>query len=298
MLEHLNRMAVFQAVAEAGSFRGGAKRLGLSPSVVSHHVSALEAQLDLALFYRTTRKLSLSDAGMELLESARRMTEAADVGLQAMSARRTQPVGKLKVTVPAAGQHPSFGIDYVDFMRLYPGIEMTISYTDEIVDLAGSDYDLAIRGVTGDLPDSSYKSRELVTFDMCLAVSAGYAAARTVPRSPRDLAEWAWIEYPPGLSLSTVLLRDEDKQGARTKTGLTLNSIYIALDAVRAGLGVLPIPEVTVADDIAAGRLVRILPDVPLRSITTHAIWPANAGPNSPTRLFIDFLRSVVAGPA
>lgn len=290
MLDHLNRMAVFQAVAEAGSFRGGAKRLGLSPSVVSHHVSALEEQLDMALFYRTTRKLSLSDAGVELLASAQRMTQSAEIGLQAMAARRNQPVGKLKITVPAAGQHASFGIDYVDFLRLYPGIEMTISYSDEIVDLAGSDYDVAIRGYTADLPDSSYKSRVLGGFEMCLAASADYAKARPVPRQPQDLTDWAWIEYPPGLSLATMLQRKEDRKGAAPKTALTLNSIFIALDAVRAGVGVIPIPKVTVAADIAAGRLVKILPEVPLRGITTHIIWQANAGPNSPTRLFIDFM--------
>jgi DNA-binding transcriptional LysR family regulator len=289
MLDHLNRMAVFQAVAEAGSFRAGAKRLGLSPSVVSHHVSALEAQLEQALFYRTTRKLSLSDAGIELLAAARRMTEAADLGLQAMQARRAQPVGKLKVTVPAAAQHPSFGIDYLDFLRHYPGIEMSISFDDAIIDMPGSDFDVAIRGVTSGLPDSGYKSRVLQDFDMCLVVAADYAAARPVPKTASDLADWNWIEYPPGLTLQTILSRDQDRRAARARTALRLNSIFIALDAARAGLGVLPIPRCTVADDIAAGRLVPILAHIPLRAIKTHIIWPANAGPNSPTRLFIDF---------
>lgn len=295
MLEHLNRMAVFQAVAEAGSFRGGAKRLGLSPSVVSHHVSALEAQFELALFYRTTRRLSLSDAGKELLESARRMTDAAEAGLQAMSARRNQPVGKLKVTVPASGQHPSFGLDYVDFKRLYPGIDLTISYSDAIIDMEGSDFDVAIRGLAGPLPDSSYKSRVLRRFEMCLVASAAYAGARPLPRRPQDLADWDWIEYPPGLGLSAMLAEEQDKQGSTIRTALALDSIFIALDAVRTGMGVLPIPEVTVAADIEAGRLVRVLPDVPLRGITVHILWPANAGPNSPTRLFIDFLLAQAA---
>ena len=283
-------MAVFQAVAEAGSFRGGAKRLGLSPSVVSHHVSQLEAQLEMALFYRTTRRLSLSDAGVELLKSAQRMTDAADAGMQAMQMRRTQPVGKLKISVPAAAQHPSFGISYVDFMVRYPGIETTISYSDEIIDLAGSDFDIAIRGFTAMLPDMSYKSRVFGTYEMCLVASAAYAAVRPVPMSSQDLTDWSWIEYPPGLNANAMLLNDDDKRGCKPRTAAILDSIFVALEATHAGVGVLPIPIRTVAADIEAGRLVRILPDVALRGITTHLIWPSNAGPNSPTRLFLDFM--------
>ena len=290
MLEHLNRMAVFQAVAEAGSFRGGAKRLGLSPSVVSHHVSQLEAQLQTALFYRTTRRLSLSAAGVELLKSAQRMTEAADAGLQAVQMQRTQPVGKLKISVPAAAAHPSFGVSFVGFMTRYPGIEVDISYADTIVDLAGSDYDIAVRGITSTLPDMSYKTRVFGQYEMTLVVSADYAQARPIPQRPQDLADWAWIEYPPGLNLPAMLTRDEDKKGSTAKTVAKLDSIFVALEAVRAGVGIMPVPNVTVADDLAAGRLVRILPDVALRGITTHLIWPANAGPNSPTRLFLDYV--------
>lgn len=290
MLEHLNRMAVFQAVAEAGSFRGGAKRLGLSPSVVSHHVSQLEAQLETALFYRTTRRLSLSAAGVELLKSARVMTEAADAGLQAVQMQRTQPVGKLKISVPAAAQHGSFRISFVGFMTRYPGIEIDISYSDVIVDLEGSDYDIAVRGITRMLPDSSYKSRVFGHYEMSLVAAADYAAARPVPKRPQDLTEWAWIEYPPGLNLPAMLMREEDKKGSTARTVAKLDSIFVALEATRAGVGIMPVPNVTVADDVRAGRLVQILPEVALRGITTHLIWPANAGPNSPTRLFLDYV--------
>jgi DNA-binding transcriptional LysR family regulator len=139
-------MAVFQAVADAGSFRGGAKRLGLSPSVVSHHVTQLEMQLGVALLYRSTRRLSLTDAGTDLLASARRMTQAADDGLASIQRRRDQPAGRLRVTVPSGGQHPSFGLRLPEFIRRYPGIILSVNFTDTFADLGGSDFDLAIRG--------------------------------------------------------------------------------------------------------------------------------------------------------
>lgn len=140
------------------------------------------------------------------------------------------------------------------------------------------------------LPDISYKSRVFGHYEMSLVVSADYAAARPAPVRPQDLAEWSWIEYPPGLNLPTMLLREEDKRGSAVRLAARLDSIFVALEAALAGVGIMPVPNVTVADDLAAGRLVRILPEVPLRGITTHLIWPANAGSNSPTRLFVDYI--------
>ena len=105
MIDKLRTMAIFQAVAELGSFRQAAKKLALSPSVISHHVSQLEAQIGMPLLYRSTRRMSLTDAGVDLLAASQKMTAAAQEGLASIQRRTTQPVGKLTIACPTPITH-------------------------------------------------------------------------------------------------------------------------------------------------------------------------------------------------
>ena len=291
MMDHLARMAVFQAVADAGSFRGAAKRLGISPSVVSHHVSQLETQLDLPLFYRSTRKLSLTDAGAELLRSTRLMTQAADKGMAAMRMRKAQPVGHIRVTVPSGASHPAFGADWPKLLKRFPGLSFSITYTDTFSDLPGSQFDLAIRGGTAGLKDSAYKSRLFRRHETWLTAAPDYMSARSPAQAIEDLATWDWIEFPPGLRLNDFLLEPRPAgQRVEPRTGITLDSMVVAVELALEGIGLLAIPRGVIEEHVRDGRLVRLLPDVPLRPIETYAIWPANVGDASPVRMVLDFL--------
>lgn len=291
MMDHLARMAVFQAVVDAGSFRGAAKRLAISPSVVSHHVSQLESQLDLPLFYRSTRKLSLTDAGSELLRSTRRMTQAADEGIAAMRTRKEQAVGHIRLTYPSSSQHPAFGLPLSQFMTRFPGITVSITFTDAFVDLSGSQFDLAIRGGTAELKDSAYKSRLVKRYEVWLTASPNYVAARAAAKTVEDLADWDWIEYPPGLRLNAFLEEPRPAgQRIEPRIAVTLDALMMAETLALDGIGVLAVPRVVVEDHVREGRLVRLLPILRLRPIEVFAIWPANFGDNSPARLFLDFM--------
>jgi DNA-binding transcriptional LysR family regulator len=291
MMDHLARMAVFQAVADAGSFRGAAKRLGISPSVVSHHVSQLEIQLDLPLFYRSTRNLSLTDAGAELLRSTRLMTQAADKGMAAMQMRKAQPVGHIRVTLPSGAQHPAFGAAWAQLLKRFPGLTFSITFTDAFSDLSGSQFDLAIRGGTSGLKDSTYKSRLFRRFEVWLTASPDYVTARSPAKVIEDLAAWDWIEFPPGLRLNDFLLEPRPAgQRVEPRIAATLDSMLVAEELAREGIGFLAIPKDVVEDHVRDGRLLRLLPGVPLRPIETYAIWPANVGDASPVRMVLDFL--------
>lgn len=289
MLDQMHRMAVFKAVIDAGSFRGAAKKLGLSPSVVSHHVSQLEDHLGFALLYRTTRRISLTDAGAELLESARRMTEAAEAGLGAMSRRREQPEGRLRITMPSGSVHPLFQEFHVAMVAQFPKLHLTLHFGDNLVDLEGSDYDLAIRGGFRGLSDSSYKARKVYRDEVWLVASAGYVAERGMPQTLDDLAGWDWIESPEGVT-PKVVLADPPDTLPDLPVRVTMDSVIMGATFCEAGFGIFPTVRGDLIGPVSEGRLVRLLPDVALNPVELYAVWPANVGPDSPVHLVVDYI--------
>lgn len=144
MIDKLRMMAISQTVAELGSFRAAAKKLNLSPSVISHHVTQLATQLGLPLLYRSTRRILLTQAGHDLLAASQRMTHAAQEGLMAINRRMTEPVGKLSVTLATATAHHPWADLHLKFARAYPKVQLSMNFTDQRVGLEGSKFDMAI----------------------------------------------------------------------------------------------------------------------------------------------------------
>ena len=288
MLDQMHRMAVFKAVIDVGSFRGAAKVLNLSPSVVSHHVSQLEDHLGFALLYRTTRRISLTDAGAELLESARRMTEAAEAGLGAMSRRRDQPEGRLRITLPSGSVHPVYREFHSGLVARFPKLHLTLHFGDSLVGLEGSPYDLAFRSGFRGLADSSYKARKVFTDEVWMVASAGYVAERGMPRTLDDLAGWDWIESPEGVTLR-VLVSDPQAKVPEMPVRASMDSVIMGEVLCAAGLGVFPTIRSYVVEPVREGRLVRLLPDLALKPVELFAVWPANVGPDSPVHQVVDY---------
>ena len=176
-------MAVFWKVAETGSFRGAAKALGLSPSVVSHHVSKLEKQLGVALLYRSTRRLSLTTDGAELFAASGDMVAAAQAGLDAIKTRANQASGRLRVAAAGAVFESSPYFDHLmAFTREFPKVDLSISFSDQMIEMIGSAYDVALR--VGWLQDSQYKARKLADLSRVFVAAPDVAAAKTVPKCP------------------------------------------------------------------------------------------------------------------
>lgn len=135
MIDHLRNMAIFQCVAELGSFRKAAARLNLLQSVVSHHVSKLEDQLGTPLLYRSTRRMSLTESGAELLAAAQRMSAAATEGISVLRRRADRPTGTLSVTAATATAHPPFSENYTRFSAAYPDVQLSVHLTESNVKL-------------------------------------------------------------------------------------------------------------------------------------------------------------------
>lgn len=297
MYDHLKSMAVFWQVAHSGSFRGAAKTLRLSPSVVSHHVSALETYLGTALLYRSTRRLSLTDDGRLLFAAAGEIVAAADAGLGAIMRRTEQLSGRLRVAAAdAVFQSPPYFDYFVAFLKDYPRVEMSVSFSDQKIELLGSDYDVALR--VGWLDDSNYRARKLVDLERAIVASPDYLATRPVPKALSDMSGWRWIE------LAQLPLRRQlsNTQGEVPSIDLLavleVDSVSALCSAARSGVGAAAIPRILVRDDLRNGQLVALSVDWQLMPVPVHAVWPSNVAADSLPMHFVRFISDKMArGP-
>jgi len=290
MIDQLRVMAIFQTVAELGSFRAAARVLKLSPSVISHHVSQLEAHLGLPLLYRSTRRMSLTDAGADLLAASQKMTTAAQEGLAAMNRRVHQPIGKLSITLNTASACYPYGKLYSGFARAYPKIQLALNFTDRAIPLEGSEFDVAIRGRAKALDDSSYKSRRLGRLDFCFFAAPQYVQGRPTLSCIDDLADWDRIQNPMVPWRAVATTADGVVPEREPKIAMSCDNYTMARSFVDAGLGFMVETYPLVAEDIRAGRLVQLLPNMKLRPIDIYAVYPANSPHDSLARLFVDYM--------
>jgi DNA-binding transcriptional LysR family regulator len=294
MFDQMRAMAVFWKVAETGSFRGAAKALGLSPSVVSHHVSSLEDQLGTALLYRSTRRLSLTDAGTALFEASGRMVAAAQDGLDAVRNNADQPFGRLRIAAAGAVfQSPPYFDHLMAFARTYPKAELKISFSDQKIDLLGSAFDVALR--IGWVEDSQYKARKLADLGRVLVASPEYLATKPVPRSVDDLSGWAWVKLEQ-IPINRQLV---NSSGAVPQIDprhvLEVDSVIALCSGARLGMGVAAVPRTLVAGDLRDGRLVALSPNWQLMPVGVYAVWPNNVAADGLPIRFVRFMAGKMA---
>lgn len=288
MIDDLRAIAIFAKVAEAGSFSAAGRALQLSTSVVSHHVKALETRHSVSLFHRSTRALSLTGEGKKLLDSARRMVEAAEEGLDAIADVSADPAGALRLTMPAFLTGSAQESAIWEFARRYPNVAVTLYSSDRQINLVAEGFDLAIR--LGMMSDSALKSRKIGTFERCLVAAPSYLASIKRPVVPNDLAgcDFVLLEMLPD---KFVLRRGSEEFTVQPEQSQVLvNSIGGARSAVLAGLGVQKLPISEISDDLAAGRLVRILPEWSVPTLNIYAVWPSSNHRSSLIKLLLDFL--------
>ncbi|MEM9605475.1 MAG: LysR family transcriptional regulator [Pseudomonadota bacterium] len=279
MLDTLRQIAIFAKTVDHGSFRGAAESLRLSPSVVSYHVKQLEERLGTALIYRSTRRLSLTPDGEQLLESAHAMLQSAERGLQRVARHSEQLSGLLRVTVPAFLAGTQLSARFAAFTHANPHVRVSLEFSDTVQDVIADGYDMAIR--VGDMKDSALEAQKLCDLRRVLVVTPAYAATRETPQRPKDLEAWHWLELAPVWFKKPEFVRDGKRVVlANRESRMSVNSATAMSHLVCAGAGLAIVPECLVADDLAAGRLQTVLPDWQLDGLTAYAVWPANAPRN------------------
>lgn len=265
--------AMFATVVEHRSFSAAATALGVSKATVSKAISRLEASLATPLFHRTSRKLTLTEGGRALAERAGRILAEAQAAEEAARETATQPAGLVRLAAPM-----SFGLKHVapaiaDFLEAQPDIQIDLRLSDARVDIVAEGIDLAVR--IADLPDSSLRARRLRGVTAYCIAAPSYLARRGTPRHPAELGEHDCFAYT-NVPRQTWRFRGPDGEEAavRPEGRLRADSGEAMLPALCAGLGVGMLPDFIVGDDIAAGRLVSLLPGWTLPPIGLHLVTP------------------------
>lgn len=280
-------MRVFVRVAELGSFAAAAKELRLSPSMVAKHVTMLEERVGAQLIRRTTRRHSITEVGRLYLERAR--TALADVEAAEAAAGELHDVarGTLRVSAPVVyGAHalaPILG----ELLDENPELTVDLTLADRVVDLLEEGYDAALR--TGPLPSSGLIARPLAPLPAVLAAAPAYLRRRGAPRVPAELAGHECLGFAAWIHPDRWRLVGRDGEHAvRVRGRLRANDGEALRQAALAGAGIVMQSRHLLASDLAAGRLVRVLPRYAPPSRPVHVVYPPDRFRSPKLRVFID----------
>ena len=289
-MENLADIAVFVRVVERGSFTRAADELGLSRAVVSKYLTRLEERLGARLLHRTTRRLSLTEAGAALFEASRGAIERIDEAEAAVARFQSAPRGRLRVSAPM-----SFGILHLapaiaDFSREQDAIAIDMRLDDRFVNLVEEGLDVAVR--IGKLSDSSLVARRLATTQVVACASPSYLAEHGEPETPEDLAthECLIYTYSSTSNVWRFTARDGREIPVAVSGSLRINNGIALAQAALAGRGILMSPTFYVGPEIRAGRLKRILESYRLPEFGIYAVYPQARHVAPKVRVFVDFL--------
>lgn len=288
-------LRLFAAVADLGGITAAANRLGLLKSQVSRDLMRLEESLGVRLLQRTTRKVSLTEPGALLAAYARRVVEEMDNAEAALEAMRETPRGDLVVSAPYAFLRFVLTPNLKAFHERHPEIRLAIDPSLRLTDLVEEGDDVAIR--VGELPSSSLVARRLAAIPLVLVASPDYIAAHGASERPDDLIRHTIIDLRRDLGGSAWTLVDPAgaPHEAPIRPFLAVGDTGVISDAALEGLGVAPVPLAYVAEDIAKGRLVRLLPGFTRGAPPIHAVFPSRRTLAPKTRAFVEFVAEIVA---
>lgn len=270
----LDAMALFALVAREGSFTAAARVSGLPKSTVSQRVAELENALGVRLLHRSTRRLSLSEAGQVYLQHCQVMLEAASAADAALSRLRDAPEGSLRITAPEASGTQLLPGLLAAFSQRHPAVTVTCVISDTQLDLIAERIDLALR--TGQLADSSFVSRRIGPVSRVLVAAPDYLAREGWPQAPADLGRHR-------LLLHGVLPQWPLRQGGEivqvdaSQASLQANNLNTLRQLALAGAGIALLPRFMVRESLANGVLQQVLPDNPPPDNQYYAVYPGRS---------------------
>lgn len=289
-----DKLRIFHAVAEAGSFTHAGEMLNLSQSAVSRQISALEDSLNVPLFHRHARGLILTEQGELLYRTAHDVFAKLAMAEAQLTESKDRPRGPLKVTATVALGSTWLTPRMKEFLELHPEISVELVLDERELDLGMREADVAIRMLPPRQPDLI--QRHLLTVHINIYASASYIHRRGMPKTPEDLDGHSIIVYgedarPPVQDLNW-LLRLGVKPGQSRTPVLCINNVYAIFKALQAGIGIGALPEFMVqgADD-----LVRVLPQIQGPRIDAYFVYPEELRNSKRIQVFRDFLLQQVA---
>ena len=290
MIEGFGAIPVFVAVVENGSFTAAARTLGVSKSAVSKRINQLEVHLGIRLLHRTTRKLSLTEAGERYFEHAAQALAAAGQAEDAVTELQGEPQGKLKISSPM-----SFGRLHVaplipQLLKRYPKLQIELVMDDRPVDLVSAGLDVAIRSGSGSLPVSTLIARKLAPLRQVLCASPDYIDRYGLPGTPAELTEHNCVLF----SLSSdanewTLVGDDEPETVLVSGNYRVNNSEALLEALREGIGIGRLPTFVAGSDLKNGRLINLFESYHIPDHTFYAVFSEREYLPAKVRVFLDF---------
>lgn len=288
-IDLLTGMRVFAAIVDSGSFARAADSLDLSRGMATRHVAQLESRLGVRLLNRTTRRLSLTEAGGDFYQRATQILALVEEAENAATSSAAVPRGTLRVATSIG-----FGVWHLDravarYLQRHPGVGVEISLSERMVDLVEEGFDVAVR-VAAQI-DPGHVARRLSRVRTLACASPGYLAKHGVPGSPEDLSEHNCLTYAHRNWQDEWRFRRAGvERRVRISGNLRGNNGNMVVNAAVDGLGVVLEPDFLVYEALRAGQLVRILPDWETDQLFVFAVYPNRKFLPPKVRTFIDFL--------
>ena len=289
-MDRLTEMEAFATVVDQGGFTDAARKMGISKSAVSKHVSSLESRLGARLLNRTTRRVSPTEIGLAYYDRARRVLNDAGEADALVSSMQSAPSGLLRISVAT-----DFGVNHMspilgDFLVDYPDITVNMVLNNRFVELISEGFDLAIR--IGEMEDSSLRARKLTDTTKRLIAAPGYFEQFGRPEKIDDLNEHKLLHYSNQSAGNVWKLTapSGEKRQVRTQGWLTVNDGQSLLNACVSGLGIAYLPSFLYADALEQGLVEEAMPELPSETQGIYAVYPPGRYTQPKVRTFIDFL--------
>ncbi|MEM1149735.1 MAG: LysR substrate-binding domain-containing protein [Pseudomonadota bacterium] len=299
-MDRFATMLAFVAVAESGGFAPAARRMGMATSSLTRQVNALEEHLGALLVNRSTRSITLTEAGVRYLEDARRILGELEEADQGVSEAQGQPSGVLRISLPVAFARLHVAPALPQFLKSYPNVELDLFATDSIVNLVEDRIDIALR--LGGLESSSLIARKLAPHRRVVCASPAYLEAHGNPSRPSELERHNCLTFDYETGGATWHFRsDAGSQSVRARGSLKASGSEILHQAALGGVGVILMPTWLVGPDVSAGRLVELLPGWEANPTNQEgaisAVYLPNRRGAKKVRAFVDHMAAAFGSP-
>ncbi|MFO1038634.1 MAG: LysR family transcriptional regulator [Geminicoccaceae bacterium] len=288
-MDRLTALTAFVRTVELGSQAAAAAELGLSRTMLGRHLQALEQRLGMRLINRTTRKQSLTEAGLAFFTRCSAALAELDAAERSVSSLQAEPQGLLRLNAPMSFGMRHLGAAVAAYCDAHPRVRVEMVLNDRLVDLVEEGYDVAIR--IGRLRDSSLIARWLAPCRIVVCASPRYLERAGLPQTPADLTGHNCLLY----SYSSdgdhwTLRRGTSEERVKVSGNLVANNGDVAVAAAIAGQGIVMQPTFLVGDALRSGDLVRVLPEYEVPTLDIHALYPHPRNLSPKVRSFVDFL--------
>ena len=289
-MDRLTEMEAFASVVDNGGFTEAARKLGVSKSAISKHVASLETRLGARLLDRTTRRVSPTEIGLAYYDRATQVLDEAAAADAMVTSLQSEPTGTLRLSaaIDFGAQHLPDALS--GFLKTYPDMRVHMVLDNRPVDLLSGRFDAALR--IGNLSDSPLRARKLTTMQMAMVASPAYLAGHGAPERIDDLTQHNLLHYSTEPSDTFWRVRSQSGEVRQIRVGgrLTVNDGLSLLRSAEAGLGIAYLPSFLYYKSVTEGRLVKVLPDLPVEERNVQIVYQPGQFIQPKLRVFIDYL--------